>query len=74
MGGALMDGSGIVTLGGKLRDETRANAATLRGSGIDGGTPPRLAKGDFPIIPEKTPHFFSQVDGTLVFMSLMLPR
>lgn len=70
----VLDGSGVVTLGGRLRDEVRANAETLRGSGIDGGTPQRLAKGDMLLIPEHTPHFFSEIEGTLVFMSLMLPR
>lgn len=70
----ILDGSGVVLLGGKLRDEARANAETLRGSGVDGGRAQHLAKGDFLLIPENTPHFFNQIDGTLVFMSLMLPR
>jgi mannose-6-phosphate isomerase-like protein (cupin superfamily) len=70
----ILDGSGVVILGGTLHDEQRANAETRRGSGIDGGAPQRLSKGDFLIIPENTPHFISQVDSPLVFMSLMMPH
>jgi quercetin dioxygenase-like cupin family protein len=33
-----------------------------------------LAKGDFVIVPENTPHWFSKINGTLVLMSLHLPR
>jgi mannose-6-phosphate isomerase-like protein (cupin superfamily) len=70
----VMEGSGVVTVGGTLRDQTRMNAETLRGSGIDGGRPQRLSKGDVFILPVGTPHFFSQIDGNLVFMSLMIPH
>jgi mannose-6-phosphate isomerase-like protein (cupin superfamily) len=69
----VLEGSGTVIIGGTLHDETRANPETRRGSGVDGGKPQRLAKGDMLLIPDNTPHFFSQVDSNLVFISLMLP-
>jgi quercetin dioxygenase-like cupin family protein len=34
----------------------------------------RVAKGDFIMVPEGTPHWFSAIDGTIVLMSLHLPR
>ena len=70
----MLEGSGVITVGGTLHDETRANEETLRGSGVDGGTPQRLAKGDVFLLPKNTPHFISQVDSPLVFISLMMPH
>src|SRR5215467_10846860 len=40
----VVDGSGTLVTGGKLREEKRTNAENLTGTGIDGGTPRRLAK------------------------------
>ena len=60
--------------GGKLRDERKTNADNLTGSGIEGGTRRRLAKGDYVIVPESTPHWFGEIEGALVMMSLHLPR
>jgi mannose-6-phosphate isomerase-like protein (cupin superfamily) len=70
----VIDGSGTLVTGGALRDERRTNAENLTGSAIDGGTPRRVAKGDWVMVPEKTPHWFTQIDGTLVLMSIHLPH
>lgn len=70
----VVDGSGTLVTGGTLKDEKRTNADNLSGTAIDGGTPRRVAKGDFVIVPENTPHWFTGIDGTLVLMSLHLPR
>lgn len=70
----VIDGSGTLVTGGKLRDEKRTNAENLTGSGVEGGESRRVAKGDVIMVPENTPHWFSAVDGTLVLMSLHLPQ
>ena len=44
------------------------------GTGIEGGTARKLAAGDWVLVPEKTPHWFTQIDGTLVLMSIHLPK
>jgi hypothetical protein len=59
--------------GGKLKEEKRTNSENLSGSALDGGSPRRLAKGDGVMVPEKTPHWFTQIEGTLVLMSIHLP-
>jgi len=69
----VVDGSATLVTGGKLRNETRTNAANLTGSGIDGGVSRHVAKGDFIMVPEGTPHWFSAIDGTVALMSLHLP-
>jgi len=70
----VVDGSAMLVTGGKLKNETRTNAANLSGSAIDGGVSRHVAKGDFIMVPEGTPHWFSAIDGTIVLMSLHLPR
>ena len=70
----VVEGAGTLVTGGTLRDEKRTNAENLTGSAIDGGTPRRIVKGDWVMVPEKTPHWFSQVDGTIVLMSIHLPH
>jgi len=70
----VVEGAGTLVTGGTLRDEKRTNAENLTGSAIEGGTPRRVAKGDWVMVPEKTPHWFTQIDGALVLMSIHLPH
>jgi mannose-6-phosphate isomerase-like protein (cupin superfamily) len=70
----VIDGGGTLVTGGKLVGETRTNAENLQGTAIDGGDTKAVAKGDFFIVPENTPHWFSKINGTLVLMSLHVPR
>jgi mannose-6-phosphate isomerase-like protein (cupin superfamily) len=70
----VVDGSATLVTGGKLTNSNRTNAENLTGSGIEGGMSRRVAKGDFIMVPEGTPHWFSAIDGTVVLMSLHLPH
>lgn len=70
----VVEGAGTVVTGGRLQDERRTNANNATGSGIEGGDSRRIGPGDFVMVPEKTPHWFTQVDGALVLMSIHLPR
>ncbi len=54
----VVEGSGTLVTGGKLKDEKRTNAENLTGAGVDGGTPRKIARGDWVMVPEKTPHWF----------------
>jgi mannose-6-phosphate isomerase-like protein (cupin superfamily) len=69
----VVDGSATLVTGGKLKEEKRTNAENLTGTGIDGGESRHVAKGDFVMVPDHTPHWFSKIDGTVVLMSLHLP-
>jgi mannose-6-phosphate isomerase-like protein (cupin superfamily) len=69
----VIDGSATMVTGGKLVEEKR-NGDNLTGTGIEGGTPRSVAKGDFIVVPENTAHWFSAINGTLVLMSLHVPR
>jgi mannose-6-phosphate isomerase-like protein (cupin superfamily) len=70
----VVDGSATLVTGGKLKEEKRTNPDNSSGSGIEGGVTRHVAKGDFIMVPEGTPHWFSTIDGTIVLMSLHLPR
>ena len=70
----VIDGAATLVTGGKLVDEKRTNAANLSGTGIEGGTSRHVAKGDFMMVPENTPHWFSAIDGSVTLMSLHLPH
>ena len=70
----VVEGAGTLVTGGTLRAEQRTNAENRSGTGIDGGTRRRIAKGDYILVPENTPHWFGEIDGTLVLMSLHLPH
>ena len=70
----VIDGGGTLTTGGTVVGEKRTSAANLSGTAIDGGTMRTIAKGDFAIIPEGTPHQFKPANGLLVMMTLHVPR
>jgi mannose-6-phosphate isomerase-like protein (cupin superfamily) len=70
----VIDGGATLMTGGKLVNETRTNAENLSGTAIEGGTSRAISKGDFVIVPENTAHWFSAINGTLVLMSLHVPR
>ena len=70
----VIDGGGTLVTGGALANAKRTNPENSTGTGIDGGTSRKLGKGDFVLVPEGTPHWFSAIDGQLTLMSLHLPR
>jgi len=70
----VIDGSATMVTGGKLANETRTNAENLSGTGIEGGESRAIAKGDFIVVPENTPHWITGINGTIVLMTLHVPR
>ena len=70
----VVEGSGTVVTGGHLQNERAANADNASGTGIEGGDSRRIAAGDFVLVPQGTPHWFTQIDGVLVLMALHLPH
>ncbi len=70
----VIGGSATLVTGGKLVNEKRTNPTNLSGSAIEGGVPRTIAKGDFILVPENTPHWFSSINGVLVLFSIHVPR
>jgi mannose-6-phosphate isomerase-like protein (cupin superfamily) len=59
----VIEGSATLITGGKLTGKT-----------IEGGESRNVSKGDFLVVPEGTPHWFSAIDSTLVLMTIKMPR
>jgi len=71
----VLEGTGTIVTGGKLVEEKRTNANNLSGTSIEGGKPQALAKGDFVIVPENTPHQITPGGGApIVLMTMHAPR
>jgi mannose-6-phosphate isomerase-like protein (cupin superfamily) len=70
----VLEGTGTIVTGGKLVNEKPTDAENLNGTAIEGGTSRPVAKGDLILVPENTPHWYSKVNGTLILMSLHVPR
>src|SRR5215510_9462345 len=70
----VVDGAGTFVSGGKLTEEKRTNPTNLSGKDVEGGASRRIAKGDYVLIPENTPHAFRKTEGRLVIMSFHVPR
>jgi mannose-6-phosphate isomerase-like protein (cupin superfamily) len=69
----VIDGSATLNTGGKLVNEKRTDAANFNGSAIEGGTKRNIAKGDWILVPQNTPHWFSPINGVLVLYSMHVP-
>ena len=69
----VIDGSATLTTGGKLVNGKRTDAANLNGSAIEGGTKRNVAKGDWILVPQNKPHWFSPINGVLVLYSMHMP-
>lgn len=69
----VVKGGATMVTGGKLVDG-KQTGVNWSGSRIDGGVETKLAVGDFLLVPEGVPHWFSKIDGEVTLMSLHLPR
>ena len=58
----VLEGSATVVTGGQVLGAHEIAPGELRGSGIEGGTPHRISRGDVLTIPSGVPHWFKSVD------------
>ncbi|HEY6467460.1 MAG TPA: cupin domain-containing protein [Candidatus Acidoferrales bacterium] len=72
----IIEGTATLVTGGKLVNETRSNPTNLSGTAVEGGSSRTVSKGDFILVPEGTPHWFSKIggNGVLIDMSIHVPR
>jgi mannose-6-phosphate isomerase-like protein (cupin superfamily) len=70
----VIDGTGMLTMGGTLVEGKRTNPANQAGSSIQGGTPIRIAEGDFAIAPAGVAHQLAPDSGVvLVVITFHVP-
>jgi mannose-6-phosphate isomerase-like protein (cupin superfamily) len=70
----VIEGSCTLVTGGTLVGAKPAapGAMTQGGTSIEGGTPRKIAKGDYILVPANTPHQYTEVHG-LAMMTLHMP-
>ena len=70
----VVQGGAKFTMGGHLANEHRTNAANRQGTSVEGGTAQHISKGAWILVPENTPHSFTEIEDTLVIISLHVPK
>ena len=63
----VIDGTATLVTGGTVVEGKPTAPDEIRGARIAGGETRHIAKGDVVIVPNGTPHWFEQVDGTLTY-------
>jgi len=64
------EGTATLVTGGTATEPREISPNEIRGSGIDGGEPRQLSKGDVIIIPNGVPHWFKEVGGTFLYYTI----
>jgi mannose-6-phosphate isomerase-like protein (cupin superfamily) len=67
----ILEGAGVLVTGGTIVDlkpPPPGRSAGPRGDRIEGGVSRRVAAGDLIIIPGRTPHWWSSLDGDIRYM------
>jgi glc operon protein GlcG len=63
----VLRGSATLVTGGKALAAKSSGPEELRGSGIEGGESREITVGDVVVVPNGTPHWFSKVNGPLLY-------
>lgn len=63
----IQEGAATLVTGGSMVDPREVLSGEVRGAAIEGGELRALTKGDVIIIPRGVPHWFKQVEGTLLY-------
>lgn len=66
----VVEGSATFVTGGTAIEPKEIQSNEIRGSRIDGGETRQLSKGDVIIVPNNTPHWFKEVDGTFLYYTI----
>ena len=69
----VMDGGCTLVTGGKLVNAKDGAGGNMSGTAIEGGTPRKVSKGDYVMVPPDTPHWYTQVQGRFVSITLHMP-
>ena len=63
----MLEGAGTLVTGGTLGGR-KPSEGTIRAERIDGGVSRRVVKGDVVVIPGRTPHWWSQLEGDIKYI------
>jgi mannose-6-phosphate isomerase-like protein (cupin superfamily) len=63
----MLEGAGTLVTGGTLAGR-KPSEGTIRAERIEGGVSRRIVKGDVVVIPGRTPHWWSQLEGDIKYI------
>ena len=66
------DGGCTLITGGTLVN-AKPNGNNMSGTAIQGGTPHKISKGDYVLVPPDTPHWYTEVRGNFTSVTLHMP-
>lgn len=66
-------GGGCTLITGGTLVDAKDNGANLAGTAIQGGSPRKVAKGDYILVPANTPHQYTDLQGELIMATLHMP-
>lgn len=71
----VIEGSATLVTGGTIVDRVAAGPGNWSGTSIADGASRPIAKGDWVIVPQNTPHqFIPTANGSVVLMTIKIPR
>jgi mannose-6-phosphate isomerase-like protein (cupin superfamily) len=70
----VQEGAATFVTGGTAVDAKPIGPGEIRGTSIAGGTARHLVKGDIIVIPQGTPHQFTEVDGTFLYFVVKVTK
>ena len=70
----VIGGGCTLITGGTLTEVTPGNGKTLSGKVIEGGSPRKITKGDYVLVPANTPHQYTDIQGELITVAVHFPR
>jgi quercetin dioxygenase-like cupin family protein len=69
----VMDGGCTLVTGGTLINAKEGAGGNMSGTSIQGGSSRKVSKGDYIMVPPDTPHWYTQVQGRFVSITLHMP-
>ena len=70
----MLEGSATFVTGGKAIDPKTIGPNELRAQRIEGGETRRISKGDVIVVPNGVPHWFKEVNGTVLYYVVKVTR
>jgi hypothetical protein len=66
-------GGGCTLIMGGTLVNPKDNGANLAGTAVEGGTPRKVSKGDYILVPAGTPHWYTDPQGEFISLALHMP-
>jgi quercetin dioxygenase-like cupin family protein len=70
----VLDGTATFVTGGQATETNTVSPGEIRGKEITGGDPHKLVKGDVIVVPNGTPHWFTQTSDPFLYLVVKVSK